>query len=785
MTSASDGLYSPAGPVGPDLPGDQEASGDIAAGLVPTARGPLVAPLMARTIVSAVFLSLCAISFVVVLQAGANVGQLLLSACLVLALLLLQTLYFSRPRARLGSPLAYVALAAQACLAYIPWLEFGDKWSGLLAFLGGTVLLVFRPVPAGIAFAAVVVSSGWLQWSATHVAIDAYYNGVATFIVALEVYSLTRLAGVISELHEARSELANAAVAEERLRFARDLHELLGLSLSAIAPRGELAYRLVGKDPERARQELSEILDVSRRALANVREVAHGYRDLNLDEESRTAESVLASSRVEVRMELNHGELPVPVRSLLVVVLREGVANVLEHSDAERCDVIMRQSGDRVCLDIVNDGVEPDSVPPGPVQRGGLKKLAERVAAVGGELTAGLEPDDRFRLRLTVPVAPAEPGEHEVDAEAVAPRRAALLARALLVAVLCGSTLLAALRLAGVTDAGQSGTYWLTVGCMLALLAIQLLYFSRPNVRLRSGLSYLLLAVQAVLVYLPSVAFDVPGHALPGFLAGSALLVLPAIPAWTTFAGVAVANGLVQISTGGLAVGFVFGSTGALISGLATFGLTWMVRSVTELRAARIRLAQAAVAEERVRFARDLHDLLGLSLSAITLKSELAQRLVTVAPDKARDELTEILAISRLALADVRLVASGYRELSLQEESRSAESLLAAADVAVRIELRHGELPEQVGSVLATVLREGVTNVLRHSKGERCEITLEQRDHVVYLDIVNDGVVDSPVLNRSGSGIHNLSYRVALLGGELTAGVEPDGRFRLRAKVPA
>src|SRR5205823_5301028 len=132
----------------------------------------------------------------------------------------------------------------------------------------------------------------------------------------------------------------------------------------------------------------------------------------------------------------------------------------------------------------------------------------------------------------------------------------------------------------------------------------------------------------------------------------------------------------------------VFGGTGVVISGLATFGLTWMVRSVTELRAARTRLAQAAVAEERLRFARDLHDLLGLSLSAITLKSELARRLVTVDPDKARDELTEILAISRLALADVRLVASGYRELSLQEESRSAESLLAAADVDVRIELR-------------------------------------------------------------------------------------------------
>ena len=93
-----------------------------------------------------------------------------------------------------------------------------------------------------------------------------------------------------------------------------------------------------------------------------------------------------------------------------------------------------------------------------------------------------------------------------------------------------------------------------------------------------------------------------------------------------------------------------------------------------------------AVAEERLRFARDLHDLLGLSLSAITLKSELTRRLLDTDPDRAAEELTEILGLARQALADVRSVASGYRELSLDNESRSARSVLAAADV----EVRHG-----------------------------------------------------------------------------------------------
>jgi signal transduction histidine kinase len=758
-----------------------DASADAAYGT----RAPLIAPLMARSIVTAVFLSLCAISFVLVLQAGAHVGLVVLSAGLVLALLALQLLYFSRPRVELTSPLVYLALIVQAGLAYIPWLQFGDAWSGLLAFVAGTVLLVFPPVAAFAAFTAVVLSAAWLQWTHTHLAIDALYIGVVDFTVALEVYGLTRLAGLITELHAARSELANAAVAHERLRFARDLHDLLGLSLSAIAPKGELAHRLVGKNPERAQQELSEILDVSRRALADVREVAHGYRELNLYEESRTAESVLAASRVEVRMDLNHGELPVPVRSLLATVLREGVANVLEHSDAERCDVTMRQSGDQVSLDIVNDGVVVDASSAAQSGRGRLRALAERVSGLGGQLTTGLDPDGRFRLRLIVPVGAGDQSADESSADSTERWGAAKLAWALMVAVFFGSMLISAIRLASMTGTTGTWQFWGSIGAMLALLGIQLLYFGRPDVRLHSPTSYALLPVQAALVYLPCLVYGVSGQVLTGFLAGSALLVLPPVRGWLVFAAVVVTGGLAQVAARGLVLGMVFGGTGVVISGLATFGLTWMVRSVTELRAARIRLAQAAVAEERLRFARDLHDLLGLSLSAITLKSELARRLVTVAPDKARDELTEILAISRLALADVRLVASGYRELSLHEESRSAESLLTAADVDVRIELRFGELPEQVGSVLATVLREGVTNVLRHSKGERCEITLEQRDHAVYLDIVNDGVTESPVLTKNGSGIHNLSYRVALLGGELTAGLEPDGRFRLSAKVPA
>ena len=214
------------------------------------------------------------------------------------------------------------------------------------------------------------------------------------------------------------------------------------------------------------------------------------------------------------------------------------------------------------------------------------------------------------------------------------------------------------------------------------------------------------------------------------------------------------------------------------------YGLTRLSSLVIELHEARTELAQMAVAQEQQRFARDLHDLLGYSLSAITLKSELTRRLVPIHMNKAQNELGEILDISRKALADVRLVATGYRELSLENESESARSLLRAADVDVTTEINCEDLPTAVKTVLATVLREGITNVLRHSNAKRCDISMRQADGRVWLDIVNDGVQMNHTQSDGGSGIHNLSARIAALHGQLVAGIEADGRYGLHASAP-
>jgi two-component system sensor histidine kinase DesK len=185
-----------------------------------------------------------------------------------------------------------------------------------------------------------------------------------------------------------------------------------------------------------------------------------------------------------------------------------------------------------------------------------------------------------------------------------------------------------------------------------------------------------------------------------------------------------------------------------------------------------------------MRFARDLHDLLGYSLSAITLKAELTRRLVGSNPARARDEIAEVIDIARQALADVRDVSGGYRNMSLAKEASSVTSLLSAAGIDVRVEVDHGALGEHIDTVLATVLREAVTNMLRHSTTQRCRIQASQAGETVRLEVINDGVPRSARSHRPGGGLENLNARVRAAGGSLTVRTTPEGTFELVAEAP-
>ena len=327
--------------------------------------------------------------------------------------------------------------------------------------------------------------------------------------------------------------------------------------------------------------------------------------------------------------------------------------------------------------------------------------------------------------------------------------------------------------------APQAVTAAACVTVSLALLAA----LSRPSANPRSGLGYLALAAQAVCAYLPILVFHDPALGLPGFLAGSALLVLrpPAGP--VAFVAVVASIGVAQTVLGGGLIGAGYGVVATMNAGLVVYGLSRMRSIVIGLHTARSELATLAVTQERLRFANDLHDLLGFSLSAITLKSELTQRLVGSHPDRALRELEEVLHISRQALADVRSVASSYRQLSLDEEIASARSVLAAAGVAVTVRADHGELPPAIGTTLATVLREGITNLLRHSNAARCDVILADGDGVARIEVVNDGVTES-ARGEHGAGLGTLTNRISALDGRLTAGLTSAGTFRLLAEIP-
>jgi two-component system sensor histidine kinase DesK len=240
------------------------------------------------------------------------------------------------------------------------------------------------------------------------------------------------------------------------------------------------------------------------------------------------------------------------------------------------------------------------------------------------------------------------------------------------------------------------------------------------------------------------------------------------------------------------AVAFVLGIfTGMAWLALPTAALglwaTAFVRqltTVTELRSAREELARMAVNEERLRFARDLHDLLGHSLSLITLKSELAGRLLPEEPEKAETEVHDIEEVARQALREVREAVAGYRSPTLDEELAGAAEMLAAAGIDFELENEAGLLPREIDGVLAWTVREGTTNVIRHSEAQNCHISLAREDGMVQATITDDGRGNADQ-EAPGSGLSGLAERVATFGdGGFEAGPLPEGGFRLRVGLP-
>lgn len=300
----------------------------------------------------------------------------------------------------------------------------------------------------------------------------------------------------------------------------------------------------------------------------------------------------------------------------------------------------------------------------------------------------------------------------------------------------------------------------LTLGLMLALQAAD-------------GVKAEVLTLGTMFVVMPygqSLAFSVP---IRTFFIRFAVIDAATVAG---FAAVGVHDG--RLVATALVIAF-----GTLVSLLSSRCGAWTLSVMWEADRAREVEARLAVAEERLRFGRDLHDVMGRNLAVIALKSELAVQLAKRGRPEAVDQMVEVQRIAQESQREVREVVRGYREADLAVELAGAQGVLEAAGIDCRVSGSSAGLPVSVQSALGWVVREATTNVLRHGDAQRCDITLTITDERTSLVVENDGVPDAVPEGRKGSGLAGLRERLAAVDGTLDFS-SGDGRFRLAAEVP-
>lgn len=322
------------------------------------------------------------------------------------------------------------------------WVEGRALWPilGAIALLGaasspfnpgGTVFFVYaaafasRAAPPRTAYRAVFLLALALAVEAalTGIRPDGWIPGILfTLLIGSINIHYAGVSRTYAELRQARQEVERLAKLAERERIARDLHDLLGHTLSLITLKSELAARLVARDPARATREMGEVEQISRRALAEIREVVRGYRVAQLAAELANARLACEAAGVELAVEAAGegpaGGLASQVEATLALALREAVTNVVRHAGARRCRVRIERSAARVRLEVSDDGRGGVAA-----EGAGLAGMRERVEALGGRVAR--EGSAGTRLAVELPLAPLEAAAGSVPEREAAARGAA------------------------------------------------------------------------------------------------------------------------------------------------------------------------------------------------------------------------------------------------------------------------------------------------------------------------------------------------------------------------
>ncbi len=310
------------------------------------------------------------------------------------------------------------------------------------------------------------------------------------------------------------------------------------------------------------------------------------------------------------------------------------------------------------------------------------------------------------------------------------------------------------------------------------LLALMMLRRRRAALfpRLSTPLAWAFLMAELLLIAAISITAHETALTALVFVSVTAVFLLPPRQALAAVATLIIAGeGLPRLIPGwqplnGIGVEFA-------LAGMAIYGYVQLLARNAELLRARQELADLAVARERERMARDVHDILGHSLTVITVKAELANKLLTAgAPNRAAAEIADVESLARAALADVRATVSGLRDVGLAGELASARSALLAAGIETELPSATAEVPERLRELFAWAVREGTTNVIRHSGARHCEIALTSQAVRVRDDGRGPGWGDDTTV---GNGLLGLRERARALGAQVAIGHAPSGGFEL------
>jgi two-component system, NarL family, sensor histidine kinase DesK len=334
-----------------------------------------------------------------------SIAQLAMTALLVFFAACYVTFWILSATCRLGSRVPYAAgflllvALAGACVGS----RYGLGYT--LVYAGAAVAMAAAPrfrlaVAALVAVACLAFVIGVLSrldlWSDVLEGMLVLSSGAGVLAyVALHIQN--------DRLSAAREEIARLAVAEERLRFSRDLHDLLGHSLSVIVLKAELAHRMAERSPERTAQEVGDIERVAREALREVRDAVAGYRQPSLSQELDGAAETLRETGVQVLVAGGPGTLPGPLDAALAWTVREATTNVIRHAQARRVRFDFAREDQGVRLRVTNDGAP--AAADGDASGNGLRGLRERLRALGGNLTYGPGEVDGFTLSAWLPLA--------------------------------------------------------------------------------------------------------------------------------------------------------------------------------------------------------------------------------------------------------------------------------------------------------------------------------------------------------------------------------------------